>query len=129
MLSPELASELRVARPVASRELRERVREVAASERPAREPRFALPSFRRLALVAIPPALAVARGGAVAQGLTGPAWGGRRAAPPPARSAWGAPGIKPPPIQGPPVAQADRAQPVSPVPPNSSARLQQYGAF
>jgi Domain of unknown function (DUF4349) len=69
MLSPELASELRAARPVASSELRERVSEIAARERPAPRPRFSLPPFRRMALVAVPAALAVAVGGAFIHGL------------------------------------------------------------
>jgi hypothetical protein len=129
MLSPELVSELRVARPAASRELRERVLEVAASERQAREPRFALPSFRRLALVALPAALAVAVGGALVHGLVSSGSSGQKAAPAPVRSVSSGTGIKSPPIQRPPVAQADRAQPISPVLPNGSARLQQYGAF
>ena len=43
MLSPELATELRSARPTASPELRERVLAVAAREEPRRTPRFTRP--------------------------------------------------------------------------------------
>jgi hypothetical protein len=69
MLSPELATELRAARPSASPELRERVLAIAAQEEPRRPPRFALPPLRRLAVVAVPAALALAIGGAVVHGL------------------------------------------------------------
>jgi Domain of unknown function (DUF4349) len=69
MLSPELATELRAARPSASAELRERVLEIAAREQSARRPRFTLPPLQRLALVAAPAALALAIGGAVVHGL------------------------------------------------------------
>src|SRR5215831_11780059 len=131
MLSPELASELRASRPVASAELHERVLEVAARERPAREPRFALPPLRRLALVVVPAALAVAVGGALVHGLVSSGSNRQKAAPAPVRSASGGTGIKAPPIQSPPVAMADgtQQQPYSAVLPNSSTRLQQYGAF
>src|ERR671931_335138 len=69
MLSPELALELRAARPSASPELRARVREVAAREEPPRR-RFTLPPLRRFALVAVPVAIAIAVGGALVHGLT-----------------------------------------------------------
>jgi hypothetical protein len=69
MLSPELALELRAARPLASPELRERVLEVAAREQPRRERRFSLPPIRRVALVAVPVALALAVGSALIHGL------------------------------------------------------------
>jgi hypothetical protein len=69
MRSPELALELRGARPIASTELRERVLEVAAREQPRRERRFSLPPLRRVALVAAPAALALAIGGAFVHGL------------------------------------------------------------
>jgi hypothetical protein len=68
MLSPELATELRAARPSASPELRERVFEIAARAEPPR-PRFSLPPLRRFALVAVPAALAIAVGGALVHGL------------------------------------------------------------
>ena len=69
MLSPELALELRTARPVASPELRERVLEVASREQPRRAPRFSVPPLRRVALVAAPAVLALAVGGALVHGL------------------------------------------------------------
>jgi hypothetical protein len=68
MRSPELALELRAARPVASAELRHRVLAVSSRAEPVRPPRFALPR-RRFALVAVPAVLALAVGGAVVQGL------------------------------------------------------------
>jgi Domain of unknown function (DUF4349) len=71
MPSPELALELRAARPVASPELRERVLAVANQEQPRRR-RPAFPPLRRLALVAVPAALAIAIGGAVVHGLLNP---------------------------------------------------------
>ena len=67
MQSPELALELRSARPVASDELRERVRAVAAHVAPVRQRR--LPSFRRLALVAAVSATLVAVSGALIYGV------------------------------------------------------------
>jgi hypothetical protein len=67
MQSPELAMELRSARPVASPALRERVRAVAAQPSPERR-RFAFP-FKRAVLVAAPAALALAVGGALVHGL------------------------------------------------------------
>ena len=69
MLSPELATELRSARPSASPELRKRVLAVAVQEEPRRPPRLTLPPLRRLAAVAVPAALALAIGGAVLHGL------------------------------------------------------------
>jgi hypothetical protein len=79
MLSPELATELRSARPSASPELRERVLAVAAQEEPRRPPRFTLP-LRRLAVVAVPAALALAIGGAVVHGLVHSGGSGRTVA-------------------------------------------------
>src|SRR6476619_7155579 len=67
MQSPELAMELRSARPVASPALRERVRAVAAQPSPERR-RFAFP-FMRAVLVAAPAVLALAVGGALVHGL------------------------------------------------------------
>jgi len=68
MLSPELALELRAARPGASPELRERVLGAASREQ-RRAPRFTLPPLRRVALVAAPAVLALAVGGALVHGL------------------------------------------------------------
>src|SRR5438876_9790781 len=79
MLSPELATELRSARPSASPELRKRVLAVAAQEEPRRTPRFTLP-LRRLAVVAAPAALALAIGGAVVHGLIHSGGNGRTVA-------------------------------------------------
>ncbi|HEX6679264.1 MAG TPA: DUF4349 domain-containing protein [Gaiellaceae bacterium] len=128
MLSPELASELRAARPVASPGLRERVLEVAARERPAREPRLSLPSFRRLALVAVPAALAVAVGGALVHGLVSSGQNGQKAAPAPIRSGSGGGAIQAPPEAQDRQLEKTPGQPYSAVLP-SSARLQQYGAY
>ena len=69
MRSPDLALEMRAARPIASIELRERVLEVAAREQPRRERRFSLPPLRRVAFVAAPAVLALAIGGALVHGL------------------------------------------------------------
>jgi Domain of unknown function (DUF4349) len=128
MLSPELASELRAARPVASPGLRERVLEVAARERPARDPRFSLPSLRRLALVAVPAALSVAVGGALVHGLVSSGPNEQKAAPAPVRS--GSSGAGGPALAQPRNLQLEKTpgQPYSAVLPNS-ARLQQYGAY
>ena len=68
MSSVDLTNELRLAKPRAPEQLRERV--LALSERPVREPRFSfsLPSRytrRRVAFVAAPAVVAVAVGGAV----------------------------------------------------------------
>lgn len=67
MQSPELAMELRAARPVASPTLRERVRAVAAQPSLERR-RFVFP-FKRAVLIAAPAALALAVGGALVHGL------------------------------------------------------------
>jgi hypothetical protein len=72
MSSVDLTNELRLAKPRAPEQLRERV--LALSERPVREPRFSfsLPSrymVRRVALVAVPAVFAVAVGGAVVHGI------------------------------------------------------------
>ena len=72
MSSVDLTNELRLAKPRAPEQLRERV--LALSERQVREPRFSfsLPSrytARRLALVAVPAVVAVAVGGAVIHGI------------------------------------------------------------
>ena len=122
MLSPELASELRAARPLASAELRERILEIGARERSSREPRFALPSFRRLALVAVPAALAVAVGGALVHGLatSGPS----------ARNAAAVSRSTVPIPSGKEGALGPVRQPSTGALPNTQqARLQQYGAY
>ena len=72
MSSVDLTNELRLAKPRAPEELRERVR--ALSERPVREPRFSfsLPpryTVRRVALVAVPAVVALGVGGAGIHGL------------------------------------------------------------
>jgi hypothetical protein len=67
-MSPELAAQLRAARPVSSPELRERVRAVAAEPVPAPRPHFPLP-VRRIALVAAPAVVAVALAVAVVHGI------------------------------------------------------------
>ena len=123
MLSPELAAELRAARTVASPGLRERVSEIAAHERPAREPRFSLPPWRRLALVAVPAALAVAIGGALVHGMASSGTSGQKAAPAPTPTIAG-PGR----IQAVPGAQELKRTPTSLLP-STSSWLQQYGAY
>jgi hypothetical protein len=132
MLSPELAIELRSARPSASPELRERVLAIAARQEPRRPPRFTLPPLRRVALVAAPVAVAVAVGGALAHGLVRSGKSGEKAAPA-ATTVPGPPvgaGQVPVPLRG---AAKDRAlterQPFSTALPNTTSRLQQYGAY
>jgi Domain of unknown function (DUF4349) len=132
MLSPELATELRGARPSASPELRERVLAIAAREEPRRPPRFTLPPLRRVALVAAPAAVALAVGGALVHGLAHSGNGGQKAAS--AATTVPGPGVRagqiPVPLRG---AAKDRAltgkQPFSTALPNTTARLQQYGAY
>ena len=128
MLSPEVVAELRVTRPVASPDLRERVLEVAARERPAREPHFSLPQWRRLAFVAVPVAVSVAVGGALIHGLASSGTNGQKAAPAPTLA--GSNGTAVGAIRAPKVPRALQLdkQPYSAVAP-SSTRLQQYGAF
>lgn len=72
MSSVDLTNELRLAKPRAPEQLRERV--MALRERPVREPRFSfsLPpryTARRVALVAVPAVVALGVGGAVIHGL------------------------------------------------------------
>src|SRR5215510_7217723 len=123
MLSPELATELRGARPVASPELRERVLAVAAQERrPTRRPRFSLPPLRRVALVAAPVAVALAVGGALVHGLAHSAKSAQTAAPASTTAA----GRTPVPLRR---LQKEQALPSSQAVPNTTSRLQQYGAF
>ena len=130
MLSPELATELRGARPRASSDLRERVVAIAAREEPRRPRRFTLPPLRRLTVVAVPAALALAVGGAVVHGLAHSGTGGGTAggnALTRERHSAGA-------GQGLPLNRAGGAAQLAPeaktpgLVPNTSGRLQKYGA-
>src|SRR3954451_4944070 len=130
MLSPELAIELRGARPRASSDLRERVVAIAAREEPRRPRRFTLPPLRRLTVVAVPAVLAVAVGGAVEHGLAHSGTGGGTAggnALTRERHSAGA-------GQGLPLNRAGGAAQLAPeakapgLVPNTSGRLQKYGA-
>jgi hypothetical protein len=67
--SPDLTLELRLARPVASPELRERVRAVAAQVESPPEPHVALAPWRRLAFLAAASIAVVAISGALVYGL------------------------------------------------------------
>jgi len=128
MLSPELATELRSARPSASPELRERVLEIAVHGRPARSPRFPLLPLRRAALVAVPVAVALAVGGALVHGLVHSGKSAEKAAPVVRPVAGGSGGIV---GQATPLTpRRDQAlTPSSKALPNTTSRLQQYGAF
>src|SRR6266576_278397 len=132
MLSPELATELRSARPSASPELRKRVLAVAARQEPRRPRRFTLP-LRRVALVAAPALVSVAVGGALVHGLVHSGKSAQTLAPEVktvAGSSAGAGQAVPLPQRG---VGRDRAltekQPFSTALPNTTRRLQQYGAF
>ena len=132
MLSPELATELRAARPSASPELRERVLAVAARQEPWRPPRFTLLRLRRMALVAASVAVAVAVGGALVHGLVHSGKSTQNAAPVVSTGRGGSSVVgrnsaSPPPR----VAGKDQAlkQPFSAALPNTTSRLTQYGAF
>jgi len=134
MLSHELATELRAARPSASSELRERVLEIAARGRPARSPRFPLLPLRRVALVAAPVAVALAVGGALVHGLVHSGKSTQNAAPVVRTGAGGSSVAGQLNAPLPPRAVAkDKAltgkQPFSTALPNTTSRLQQYGAF
>jgi len=128
MLSPELATELRAARPSASPELRERVLAIAAREEPRRPARFTLPPLRRLAAVVVPAALALAIGGAMVHGLVHSGSGGQKVAGTAGRQ-------RPHPL---PLTQPQRGvgtqdealppKPFSTAVPNTQSRLQRYGA-
>jgi hypothetical protein len=130
MLSPELATELRGTRPSASPELRERVFAITTRGQPRRPPRFPLPPLRRLAVVAVPAALALAIGGAVVHGLVHSGTAGRKAGgntlAQESHSASGGQGL--------PLTQrrARALAPVAPhvrgIVPNAPSRLQRYGA-
>ncbi len=133
MLSPELATELRAARPSASPELRERVLAVAARQEARRPRRLTLPPLRRLALVAAPVAVAVAVGGALVHGLVHSGKSAQKAAPE-VRTVAGESAGAAPLVQSPPLGVSkDRAltekQPFSTTLPHTTSRLQQYGAF
>jgi Domain of unknown function (DUF4349) len=134
MLSPELATELRAARPSASPELRERVLAVAARQEPRRPHRFTLPPLRRVALVAAPALVAVAVGGALVYGLIHSGKSTQNAAPVVRTGAGGSSvagqlnAPRPPRVVGKDQALTGK-QPFSTALPNTTSRLQQYGAF
>ncbi len=72
MSSVDLTNELRLAKPRAPEQLRERV--LALSERPVREPRFSLSlppryTVRHVAFIAVPAVVALGVGGAVIHGI------------------------------------------------------------
>jgi len=117
MQSPELAMELRSARPVASPALRERVRAVTAKPSPERR-RFAFP-FKRALLVAVPAALALAVGGALVHGLVNSGSRPRVIARASAVTR-AAPGV----VGAPLAPQSVKGRAI----PSSGGRLQQYGA-
>jgi hypothetical protein len=127
MLSPELAAELRAARPAASNELRTRVFEVAAREEPPRR-RFSLPPLRRLALVAVPAVVAIAVGGALVHGLASSGPPSKRALTPQRSSGAVTPQVAPPAVHlgAPQTSTLDKA--FRSAVPNATGRLQQYGA-
>ena len=135
MLSPELATELRAARPSASPELHERVLAVAARQEPRRPRRFTLPPLRRVALVAAPALVAVAVGGALVHGLVHSGKSAQTLAPEVKTVAGSSAGAG----QTVPLPQRQRGvgrdqaltekQPFSTALPNTTTRLQQYGAF
>ena len=128
MLSPELATELRRARPSASPELRERVLAIAAREEPARR-RFSFPPLRRMALVGAAAALALTAGGALVHGVANsgaPAKKsiGANGAPNVGGSASAGPAVSPTRLGVPQDLPKNFAQTV----PTTSGRLQRYGA-
>jgi hypothetical protein len=117
-MSPELAEQLRTARPVASSELRERVLAVATEPAPAPRRRLEWP-LRRIAIIAVPVAAAVALAVAGVHGIVSSSGAHQNASRPPVESVGStvAPGFR------------DRAQhaPAALVP-TTPGRLQQYGA-
>jgi Domain of unknown function (DUF4349) len=132
MLSPELATELRAARPTASPELHDRVLAVAARQEPRRPRRFTLPPLRRAALVAVSALVAVAVGGALVHGLVHSGKSAQTLAPEVKTVAGsaGAGQAVPLPQRGVGRDQAlTEKQPFSTTLPNTTTRLQQYGAF
>src|SRR6266576_1586390 len=120
-------------RPSASPELRERVLAVAARQEPRRPRRFTLPPLRRVALVAAPALVSVAVGGALVHGLVHSGKSAQTLAPEVKTVAGSSAGAG----QAVPLPQrlvfSDRAptekQPFSTALPNTTTRLQQYGAF
>src|SRR5213595_833352 len=126
MLSPELATELRAARPTASAGLRERVLEIAAREQPPRPRRFPLPPLRRVALVAAPAALAFAIGGALVHGLTHS--GQNRAVSEGAGRVRPLPHLQPKKVELAP-GPGPESDTLRTAVPNTAGRLQQYGAY
>jgi hypothetical protein len=130
MLSPELATELRAARPSASLELHERVLAVAARQEPRRPRRFTLPPLRRMSLIAAPVVVSVAVGGALVHGLAHSGNGAEKAAATVAGGSAGSGQLVPRPDGG---VSKDRAltekQPFSTALPNTTSRFQQYGAY
>ncbi len=118
MRSPELALELRAARPTVSPELRERVRAVAATAAP-RGPGFMLPPLRRVALIAAAAVLALAVGGALVHGL---AHSGGAVEPVRAKASSGGTALERTPTV------ATLAPQKADAVPNTPSRLQQYGA-
>jgi uncharacterized small protein (DUF1192 family) len=121
MRSPELALELRSARPVASPELRQRVLALAPHEAgPGRRPRLPRPT-RRFALAALAALVAVSVGGAMLHGLATTNVGRHGAA----RQSQAAPAAGKVPLRGP----ALRSQAPSEVVPTTPGRLQRYGAY
>jgi hypothetical protein len=87
MSSADLITELRAARPVAGNSLRERVHEIAASAPPPRRTFATRLAPRRVALVALPAAAAVALATAGALGLARSDEGAREAGTPPPATA------------------------------------------
>src|SRR5690348_14663724 len=78
-MSPELARELRETRPIASPELRERVLALAAQPVDPPRARFVWP-VRRIALIAVPTAVAAGLAVAVVHGIVNGSHRGRAAA-------------------------------------------------
>jgi hypothetical protein len=124
MLSPEVATELRGARPTASPALHERVLAVAAQGQTPPTRRFTLPPLRRLALVAVPMALSLAIGGALVHGLANSGGGrGRQAGGPAVEQ------LQPSVRTGEGLSQAQRGiAPSTQTVPSTSSRLQRYRA-
>jgi Domain of unknown function (DUF4349) len=116
-MSPELAEQLRAARPVASPGLRERVLAVAAEPAPAPRRRLEWP-LRRIALVAVPGALAVALAVAGVHGIVSSGGARQNASSPPVESAGSKAGVAP----------SRMLQRTPALVPTTTGRLQQYGA-
>src|SRR6187397_1140347 len=97
-MSPELAEQLRAARPVSSSELRERVLAVATEPAPAPRRRLEWP-LRRIALVAVPVATAVALAFAGVHGIVSSGGSHQNASSPPVESAGLKAGVVPQTLQ------------------------------